>query len=66
MDAYTLENTPDDKQEIIVIINLNKQQKIQSIEVLDFVGMSKRKIDEAFKIWFDPDAAKYDSEKRKG
>lgn len=66
VDAYTLENTPDDKQEIIVIINLNKQQKIQSIEVLDFVGMSKRKIDEAFKIWFDPDAAKYDSEKGKG
>lgn len=66
VDAYSLETTPDEKQEVIVIININKQQKIQSIEVVDFVGMSKRKIDEAFKIWFDPNAAKYDSEKGKG
>jgi hypothetical protein len=62
VDAYTVEGTPDEDQEIVVIISLNQKKKIQKIEVLDFVGMTKKKIDDAFKIWFDPKASKLDGD----
>ena len=33
-------------------------KSLTRIECIDFVGMSKRQIDEAFKRFFDPQAAK--------
>lgn len=61
VDAYTLEDVPDAKQQIIVLFYLQKKS-LKSISVLDFVGMTKKKIDEAYKRWFDPSASKVDAE----
>jgi hypothetical protein len=58
IDAYSLENTPDDQQHIFIILQVAKNNIIKTIEVLDFVGMSHGKIDKAFKIWFDKNAAR--------
>lgn len=58
VDAYNLEDTPDDKQVIYIYLNLTRNNLIKSIEVIDFVGMTRGKIDAAFKRWFDPNAAK--------
>ncbi|MCL4549428.1 MAG: hypothetical protein M1495_12760 [Bacteroidetes bacterium] len=58
VDAYNIEGTPDEQQIIYVYLNLSKNNLIKSIDVIDFVGMNRTKIDAAFKRWFDPNAAK--------
>ena len=58
VDAYSIESTPDDQQYIFIILKMAKNNIIRTIEVLDFVGMSHNKIDKAFKIWFDRNAAR--------
>ncbi len=66
VDAYNLEGTPDEQQIMYIFLNVNKNNLIQSIEVLDFVGMDRGKIDAAFKRWFDPTAAKKISKDKRG
>ncbi len=58
VDAYNLEETPDDEQIIYLFLSVSKNTHIKAISVIDFVGMSKEKIDVAFKRWFDPQAAR--------
>jgi hypothetical protein len=57
-DAYLREKTPDDEQFIIVRLVEGKNGQLSRIECIDFVGMSKSQIDDAFKRFFDPQAAK--------
>src|SRR5262245_55355179 len=57
-DAYVREGIPDDKQLIIVRFVEDGRGNLNTIECIDFVGMEKKQIDEAFKRFFDPQAAK--------
>ena len=62
VDAYSLENISDDEQFIYVLFETTNTNLIKSLSVLDFVGMTRAKIDKAFKIWFDPTAARTTNE----
>mgnify|MGYP005623891073 CR=1 FL=1 len=62
VDAYNQLEVPDSDQEIIIFLDLRSNDFIRKLEVLDFVGMSKGKIDEAFKVWFSPSASKISNE----
>ena len=56
-DAYLREGVPDTDQ--VMIVRFTETGKsLTRIECIDFVGMSKKQIDEAFKRFFDPQAAK--------
>jgi hypothetical protein len=57
-DAYLRDKTPDDEQFIIVRLTGDALGRLTRIECIDFVGMTKRQIDDAFKRFFDPQAAK--------
>ena len=57
-DAYLRQQTPDDEQFIIVRLVEDVPSHLKRIECIDFVGMTKKQIDEAFKRFFDPQAAK--------
>jgi hypothetical protein len=56
-DAYLREGVPDSDQMMIVRFT-EAGKSLSRIECIDFVGMSKKQIDEAFKRFFDPQAAK--------
>ncbi|MBI3123584.1 MAG: ATP-binding protein [Ignavibacteriales bacterium] len=58
VDAYNMEGISDEQQIIYIYLNLSKNNLVKSIDVIDFVGMNRTKIDAAFKRWFDPNAAK--------
>lgn len=58
IDAYNLEGNSDPDQEVYILLDLASNNRVKLIQVLDFVGMTKEKIDAAFKRWFDPTAAK--------
>lgn len=56
-DAYLREGVPDAEQ--VIVIRFHESGKnVARIECIDFVGMRKKQIDEAFKRFFDPQAAK--------
>ena len=57
-DAYNQYEISDEHQNIIILMDVKDNSFIKEIAVLDFVGMSKRKIDDGFKVWFSPDASK--------
>src|SRR6266496_6606238 len=57
-DAYLRDKTPDDEQFIFVRLTEDSSARLTRIECIDFVGMTKKQIDEAFKRFFDPQAAK--------
>jgi len=57
-DAYLREGIADDKQYIALRLVEGKHGYLKQIECIDFVGMDKFQIDEAFKRFFDPQAAK--------
>src|SRR5882724_3056878 len=57
-DAYLRDKTPDDEQFIIVRLVEGGNGHLSRIECIDFVGMTKKQIDDAFKRFFDPQAAK--------
>ena len=57
-DAYLRSDVPDDKQFIIMRLTEDSHGQLSRIECIDFVGMHKKQIDEAFKRFFDPQAAK--------
>src|SRR6267154_1863922 len=56
-DAYLREGVPDAEQFVIVRF-CESGNKLTRIECIDFVGMRKQQIDDAFKRFFDPQAAK--------
>jgi hypothetical protein len=56
-DAYLREGVPDAEQFMLVRF-CESGNKLTRIECIDFVGMLKKQIDEAFKRFFDPQAAK--------
>lgn len=62
VDAYNQTDVPDEDQIMVISLSTSSNDYVRRIEVLDFVGMSKSKIDEAFKVWFSPDAAKITNE----
>jgi hypothetical protein len=56
-DAYLREGVPDADQ--LMIVRFTESGKnLTRIECIDFVGMRKKQIDDAFKRFFDPQAAK--------
>lgn len=57
-DAYLRDKTPDDEQFIFVRLVEDGSSRLSRIECIDFVGMTKKQIDDAFKRFFDPQAAK--------
>lgn len=58
-DAYSTSGVRDDEQFILLRFDI-RQPKSQSIfECIDFVGCSKKDIDEALKVWGSPTAAKH-------
>jgi len=57
-DAYLREGVPDDEQFIIVRLTDDNRGQLVRMECIDFVGMDKKQIDDAFKRFFDPKAAK--------
>jgi hypothetical protein len=57
-DAYLRESKPDDEHVIYVRLTEGKNKQLTRIECIDFVGMRKANIDDAFKRFFDPAAAK--------
>jgi len=59
VDAYIRKNIQNDDQIIILRLFVNKNSRVERIEVVDFVGMTKEEIDNAFIRFFDPKAAKY-------
>ncbi len=62
VDAYNINEVPDNNQIIVISFYISSNDYVKQIDVLDFVGMSKNKIDEAFKVWFSPEAAKVTNE----
>lgn len=62
VDAYNLSDVPDSDQNIIISFVVSSNDYVQEIDVLDFVGMSKEKIDQGFKVWFSPEAAQITNE----
>jgi len=58
-DAYIRKNIPNNDQVIILRLFFTNPTRIQIIEVIDFVGMTKEEIDNAFIRFFDPQASKY-------
>ena len=56
-DAYLRDQVPDMEQFVIVRFHESGNHLIR-IECIDFVGMRKQQIDDAFKRFFDPQAAK--------
>ncbi len=56
-DAYLRERVPDSDQ-LIVVRFRESGKNLTQIECIDFVGMRKEQIDDAFKRFFDPQAAK--------
>ena len=57
-DAYAREDTVEDKRSIVVIINNARGGVPASISCLDFVGMDSTVIENNFRHWADPDAAR--------
>lgn len=56
-DAYIREGVPDSEQNVILRFT-DSDKSGALLECIDFVGMSSNDIQEAFKRWGDPDAAK--------
>lgn len=58
-DAYSTTAKVKDSEQYIVLRFLQTSPKRNSVfECIDFVGMTKKDIDKAFKVWGSPDAAK--------
>lgn len=57
-DAYAREDAPESKRVIVVIIDYGRRAVKPSISCLDFSGMSRSMIEENFRHWADPEAAR--------
>lgn len=57
VDAYNIDGVPDEKQVILISLRTTQNDFIKQIEVIDFCGMTKQKIDKGFVHWFSNVAA---------
>ncbi len=57
-DAYKGEDAPEQKRVILVIFDDARRGISPSISCLDFVGMTSDTIENEFRIWADPEAAR--------
>ncbi|MBW1998607.1 MAG: Ig-like domain-containing protein [Deltaproteobacteria bacterium] len=57
-DAYAREDAPEAKRVIIVIFDYGRKDFKPSISCLDFSGMTSSMIEQSFRIWADPEAAR--------
>ena len=57
-DAYLRNSVPDTQQFVVIRLVEDGKDRLKRIECIDFIGMTKAHIDEAFKRFFDPQAAK--------
>ncbi len=63
-DAYTREDISDEDQYIMLRFYQKTQKESARFECVDFMGMTKKDIDKAFKRWGDPTAASRGSGRR--
>jgi hypothetical protein len=63
-DAYVREGVPDDDAFIWLRLSSRTKNRPARLEVIDFVGMAKDDIDNAFKRWGDPRAATRETGRR--
>lgn len=57
-DAYAREDAPEPKRVIVVIFDYARRGVKPSISCLDFSGMTTDMIEENFRVWADPNAAR--------
>lgn len=57
-DEYAREDAPESKRVIVVILDQGGKNVPRSISCLDFSGMTSKTIEENFRIWADPEAAR--------
>lgn len=57
-DAYAREDAPEAKRVIVLIFDHGRRNAKNSISCLDFSGMTSSVIEQSFRIWADPDAAR--------
>jgi len=57
-DAYVRADTSPDKRVIVLVFDYAHRHRAPSIGCLDFVGMTSYQIEEFFRKWADPDAAR--------
>ncbi len=57
-DAYAREDAPEPKRVVVVIFDSGRSGSRPSISCLDFSGMTSQMIEENFRIWLDPEAAR--------
>jgi hypothetical protein len=57
-DAYATERVRDHEQYILLRFRQANPKSESVFECIDFVGLTRRDIDEALKVWGSPDAAK--------
>lgn len=57
-DAYARLDVPEDDRNIVLIFDHNRRSTPPSISCLDFCGMSVRDLEEDFRHWGSPDAAR--------
>ena len=57
-DAHARENAPEPKRVIVVIFDHSRRDIRPFISCLDFSGMTSTMIQQNFKIWADPEAAR--------
>jgi hypothetical protein len=60
-DAYAREDVPERKRIIVVIFDYGRKDVSPSISCLDFVGMTSATIEQYFRKWADPEAARGES-----
>jgi uncharacterized membrane protein YgcG len=56
-DAYIREDVPDEQQHIILHLTKRTQSKPATFACIDFVGATFEEVDQALKVWCNPDAA---------
>ncbi|MBI4583000.1 MAG: hypothetical protein HY717_03105 [Planctomycetes bacterium] len=57
-DAYARGDAPEHKRISVVILDNGRRDASSSISCLDFMGMTSDVIEDNFRIWADPDAAR--------
>ncbi len=58
IDAYNHEQIPEGLQAIVLDFDVAKPKRDSVFRCVDFVGMTKERIDSSFKRWGDPEAAR--------
>lgn len=57
-DAYVREKSLPERRIIVLIFDYGHDDRPDSISCLDFVGMSSKEIEEWFRVWASPEAAR--------